>query len=85
MSVGMLIGFPPVALALLAGFSAATGPAFADMGYDIAAAVKFSIETAKELTNGTCTFYDPQEFAKITELFGSMKILQTAGRARSHD
>ncbi|MFD7522609.1 OPT/YSL family transporter [Paenibacillus chitinolyticus] len=34
---GMLIGFPPVALALLAGFSAATGPAFADMGYDLKA------------------------------------------------
>ncbi|WP_243121102.1 OPT/YSL family transporter [Clostridium autoethanogenum] len=33
--VGMLIGFPPIALALLAGFSAATGPAFADMGYDL--------------------------------------------------
>ncbi|GIP37825.1 membrane protein [Paenibacillus sp. J31TS4] len=32
---GMLLGFPPVALALLAGFSAATGPAFADMGYDL--------------------------------------------------
>jgi uncharacterized oligopeptide transporter (OPT) family protein len=35
--VGMLIGFPPVALALLVGFSAATGPAFADMGYDLKA------------------------------------------------
>lgn len=33
--VGIMIGFPPVALALLAGFSAATGPAFADMGYDL--------------------------------------------------
>ncbi|GLX66757.1 OPT/YSL family transporter [Paenibacillus glycanilyticus] len=33
--IGMLIGFPPTALALLAGFSAATGPAFADMGYDL--------------------------------------------------
>lgn len=33
--VGMLIGFPPVALALLVGFSASTGPAFADMGYDL--------------------------------------------------
>lgn len=32
---GMMIGFPPIALALLAGFSAATGPAFADMGYDL--------------------------------------------------
>ncbi|WP_037194110.1 OPT/YSL family transporter, partial [Rhodococcus rhodochrous] len=35
--LGMLIGFPPVALALLVGFSAATGPAFADMGYDLKA------------------------------------------------
>ncbi|SEE60000.1 Uncharacterized membrane protein, oligopeptide transporter (OPT) family [Rhizobiales bacterium GAS191] len=35
--VGMLLGFPPVALTLLVGFSAATGPAFADMGYDLKA------------------------------------------------
>jgi uncharacterized oligopeptide transporter (OPT) family protein len=35
--VGMLIGFPAPALALLVGFSAATGPAFADMGYDLKA------------------------------------------------
>ncbi len=35
--IGMLIGFPPVTLALLVGFSAATGPAFADMGYDLKA------------------------------------------------
>ncbi len=32
--IGILIGFPPEALAMLCGFSAATGPAFADMGYD---------------------------------------------------
>jgi uncharacterized oligopeptide transporter (OPT) family protein len=36
--IGIVIGFPPVALALLVGFSAATGPAFADMGYDLKAA-----------------------------------------------
>ena len=35
--IGMLIGFPLPALALLVGFSAATGPAFADMGYDLKA------------------------------------------------
>ncbi|WP_036555521.1 OPT/YSL family transporter [Nocardioides insulae] len=35
--IGMLIGFPPEALVVLAGFSAATGPAFADMGYDLKA------------------------------------------------
>jgi len=35
--VGMLFGFPPVALGLLVGFAASTGPAFADMGYDLRA------------------------------------------------
>lgn len=35
--IGILIGFPPEALAMLCGFSAATGPAFADMGYDMKA------------------------------------------------
>lgn len=35
--VGMLIGFPQVPLALLVGFTASTGPAFADMGYDLKA------------------------------------------------
>ncbi|WP_209123645.1 OPT/YSL family transporter [Alkalihalobacillus sp. BA299] len=32
--VGMLFGFPPIALAFLVGYTAATGPAFADLGYD---------------------------------------------------
>ena len=35
--LGLLIGFPPTALAVLCGFSVATGPAFADMGYDLKA------------------------------------------------
>src|SRR5438105_5738852 len=35
--IGILLGFSPVALALLVGFSASTGPAFADMGYDLRA------------------------------------------------
>ncbi len=35
--IGMLVGFPAPALCLLVGFSAATGPAFADMGYDLKA------------------------------------------------
>ncbi|GGO81723.1 membrane protein [Marinobacterium nitratireducens] len=33
--LGIIIGFPPEALVVIAGFSAATGPAFADMGYDL--------------------------------------------------
>jgi uncharacterized oligopeptide transporter (OPT) family protein len=35
--IGMVLGFPPEALVILCGFSAATGPAFADMGYDLKA------------------------------------------------
>ncbi|MFC2169690.1 OPT/YSL family transporter [Acidobacteriota bacterium] len=35
--LGMLIGFPQIALALLTGFTASTGPAFADMAYDLKA------------------------------------------------
>lgn len=46
---------------------------------DIATAVRFSIEVAKEFTNGTCQFYDQAEFARMTKLYGSMKILQTGG------
>jgi uncharacterized oligopeptide transporter (OPT) family protein len=33
--LGMLIGFPSSALALLVGYAASVGPAFADMGYDL--------------------------------------------------
>jgi uncharacterized oligopeptide transporter (OPT) family protein len=35
--IGLVLGFPPVALGLLTGFAVATGPAFADMGYDLKA------------------------------------------------
>src|SRR5262249_30930800 len=35
--IGILIGFPPVALGLLVGFSASTGPPFAEWGYDLRA------------------------------------------------
>lgn len=33
--VGMLLGFPQMPLAVLVGFTAATGPAFSDMAYDL--------------------------------------------------
>ncbi|MBS6643351.1 MAG: OPT/YSL family transporter [Clostridiaceae bacterium] len=33
--VGMLLGFPPLALAVLVGFTSATGPVFSDMAYDL--------------------------------------------------
>jgi len=33
--LGMLMGFPPLSLGVLVGYTASTGPAFADMGYDL--------------------------------------------------
>lgn len=33
--VGMILGFPAMPLAVLVGFTAATGPAFSDMAYDL--------------------------------------------------
>ncbi|WP_243357017.1 DUF1177 domain-containing protein [Bacillus litorisediminis] len=47
---------------------------------DIADAVRFAVEVAKEVTSGTCKFYSEDEFTKITELYGSMKVLQTMGQ-----
>ncbi|MNV87574.1 hypothetical protein D3C71_1817100 [compost metagenome] len=47
---------------------------------DIAAAVRFAVETAKEVTAGTCEFYCADEFKRITSLYGSMKKLQTSGQ-----
>lgn len=35
--IGIALGFPAAALGVLTGFSVATGPAFADMGYDLKA------------------------------------------------
>tara|TARA_Y100000588_G_scaffold388827_1_gene490000 strand:- start:826 stop:2583 length:1758 start_codon:yes stop_codon:yes gene_type:complete len=33
--IGLLIGFPPEALAILVGFCVASGPSFADLGFDL--------------------------------------------------
>lgn len=43
---------------------------------DIAAAVRFSVEVAKEFTRGTCRFYDQEEFALLNKLYGSLAHLQ---------
>lgn len=51
---------------------------------DIAQAVRFSIEVAKEFTVGTTTFYDEKEFLHLKNLYGSMKVLQTMGDSPKH-
>ncbi|MBI4759309.1 MAG: DUF1177 domain-containing protein [Chloroflexi bacterium] len=49
---------------------------------DIELAARFCLEVAKELGAGGCTFYDPNEFARLVSLYGPMTHLQTIGRER---
>lgn len=46
---------------------------------DIAQAVRFCIEVAKEYTREQIQFYDTSEYEKLENLYGSMKHLQTFG------
>ncbi|SUI99206.1 Protein of uncharacterised function (DUF1177) [Sporosarcina pasteurii] len=46
---------------------------------DIAQAVRFCIEVAKEYTQNQFEFYDVAEFKRLEKLYGSMKHLQTLG------
>lgn len=46
---------------------------------DIADAANFSLEAAKEFTDGKIDFYDTGEFQRILRLYGSMEKLQTFG------
>ncbi|MEM3022185.1 MAG: DUF1177 domain-containing protein, partial [Candidatus Bathyarchaeia archaeon] len=48
---------------------------------DIEMAARFCLEVAKAFGEGKCKFYDEEEFKLITKLYGSMKHLQTMGRA----
>lgn len=41
---------------------------------------RFCVEVAKSFTAGECPFYDDEEFARLTALYGSMRSLQTLGR-----
>ncbi len=47
---------------------------------DIAAAARFSIEVAKEFSQGLCHFYDANEFEHLVQLYGNLTVLQTLGK-----
>ncbi|MGC9530430.1 MAG: DUF1177 domain-containing protein [Candidatus Bipolaricaulaceae bacterium] len=49
---------------------------------DLERAARFCLEVAKAFTGGECTFYDPHEFQRLVELYGSMRHLQTPGRSQ---
>jgi len=50
---------------------------------DVEMVVRFVIEVAKSFTQGECRFYDPNEFALMQQLYGSLQHLQTTGRKKN--
>lgn len=48
---------------------------------DIADAVRFAIEVAKEVGRGQCRFHDEAEFQRLVALYGDMRRLQGGVRA----
>lgn len=50
---------------------------------DVAQAVRFSVEVAKEYTKGHFDFYDREEFNHLQSLYGTMSHLQTLGKVKA--
>lgn len=74
---------PVVGLAITAKSAVPGSGTGATHEVDIAQAVRFAIETAKEFTQGQIDFYDRNEFNHLESLYGSMRHLQTYGEAKS--
>ncbi|MDC7290619.1 DUF1177 domain-containing protein [Blautia schinkii] len=47
---------------------------------DVEEAARFMLEVAKAFGRGKCSFYDEDEYARLVELYGDMKQLQTLGK-----
>jgi len=74
---------PVVGLAITAKTAVPGSGTGASHEVDVAQAVRFSIEVAKEFTQGQFGFYDMKEFNHLEELYGSMRHLQTLGKDQS--
>lgn len=72
---------PVVGLALTAESAVPGCGTGANHEVDIASAVRFVLEVAKEFVQGKCKFYDEKEFAHLEKLYGKMTILQTMGKS----
>jgi hypothetical protein len=71
---------PVVGLAICAESAVPGCATGASHEVDIADAVRFALEVAKEFGAGTCRFFDEGEFATLVALYGDMRRLQGLGR-----
>ena len=70
---------PVVGVALTAETAVPGCASGASQPADIEAAARFCLEVAKAFGQGTCSFFDPGEFQRLADLYGSMEHLQTPG------
>lgn len=74
---------PVVGVAITAEVAVAGCATGATHLVDVEAAARFTLEVAKSFTEGTCAFFDSDEFAEIEKLYGSMTHFQSDGNAAS--
>jgi hypothetical protein len=70
---------PVVGVALTAAVAVPGCASGANQPEDIARAAGFAVETAAAWSRGECRFYDPEEFSRLIQLYGSLEHLQTRG------
>lgn len=70
---------PVVGVALTAEVAVPGAASGASQSADIETAVRFCLEVAKAYGDGSCEFYDHQEFEELASRYGSMCHLQTLG------
>ncbi len=73
---------PVVGVAITAEAAVAGSATGASQLVDVEEAVRFGVEVANAYGEGRCAFFDPEEFARLQDLYGSMAQLQTPGRER---
>lgn len=74
---------PVVGVALTAEIAVPGCATGANQAADVEIAVRFCIEVAKAYGQGSCTFYDSDEFSRLLARYGSMTHLQTMGDQRA--
>lgn len=72
---------PTIGVALTAQTAVPGCATGASSAVDIDIATRFCIEVAKRFAAGTCPFYDPAEFDALVARYGSLRHLQTTGKA----
>jgi len=81
MQPATVTGAPVVGVAITSEVAVSGAATGVSHEVDIEAAARFAVEVAKAFAVGSIRFYDPAEFERLVNLYGSMRHLQTLGQA----